>query len=45
MAVLIQKMVMADCAGVLFTCEPASGNRKIMVLTSNYGLGEVKELA
>lgn len=41
MAVLIQKMVVANCAGVLFTCQPATGNQQFMVITSNYGLGEV----
>lgn len=42
LAVLIQKMVTADSAGVLFTCEPTTGNPLYMVVTSNYGLGEVR---
>ncbi|GJQ79831.1 hypothetical protein Trydic_g23295 [Trypoxylus dichotomus] len=40
MAVVVQKMVPADAAGVLFTCHPTSGNSSQMVITSNYGLGE-----
>lgn len=40
MAVVVQKMVPSDCAGVLFTCHPASNNPGEMLVTSNYGLGE-----
>lgn len=43
LAVVIQKMVNAQSAGVLFTCEPATGNPLYMVITSNYGLGEVNK--
>lgn len=45
MAVVVQKMVPADSAGVLFTCHPFSFNPSQMVVTSNYGLGEVKRVA
>lgn len=41
-AVVVQKMVDADCAGVLFTCEPLEGNPDCLVISSNYGLGEVR---
>ncbi|VEN34433.1 unnamed protein product [Callosobruchus maculatus] len=40
MAVVIQRMVPADCAGVLFTCHPTTCNPLEMVVTSNFGLGE-----
>ncbi|XP_074030149.1 rifampicin phosphotransferase isoform X2 [Leptinotarsa decemlineata] len=40
MAVVVQKMIPADCAGVLFTCNPSTSNPSQMVITSNFGLGE-----
>ncbi|HSG48731.1 MAG TPA: PEP/pyruvate-binding domain-containing protein, partial [Longimicrobiales bacterium] len=42
-AVVIMKMVRADLAtsGVLFTLDPDSGNRNVVVITSAYGLGEM----
>lgn len=40
MAVVIQEMVTPDVAGVLFTCDPVSGNSQKMVIDANYGLGE-----
>ncbi|GFT27567.1 putative phosphoenolpyruvate synthase [Nephila pilipes] len=40
MAVVIQQMVSCDVAGVLFTCDPLTGNPAIMSITANYGLGE-----
>ena len=42
-AVTIMKMVRADLAtsGVLFTVDPDSGNRNVLVVTSSYGLGEL----
>ncbi|XP_056640414.1 uncharacterized phosphotransferase YvkC-like isoform X1 [Diorhabda sublineata] len=40
MAVVVQKMVKADSAGVLFTCHPSTSNPSQMVITSNFGLGE-----
>lgn len=41
MAVVIQKMVACDVAGVIFTCDPLSGNGSKMSIAANYGLGEV----
>ncbi|KFM70975.1 putative phosphoenolpyruvate synthase, partial [Stegodyphus mimosarum] len=40
MAVVIQEMVACEVAGVLFTCDPLTGNPAIMIITANYGLGE-----
>ncbi|KFM60877.1 putative phosphoenolpyruvate synthase, partial [Stegodyphus mimosarum] len=40
MAVVIQEMVACDVAGVLFTCDPLTGNPAVMTITANYGLGE-----
>lgn len=42
MAVVVQKMVSSDVAGILFTCNPTSGDPSKMIITSNYGLGEVR---
>ncbi|XP_022901029.2 rifampicin phosphotransferase-like [Onthophagus taurus] len=39
-AVVVQKMIPSECAGVLFTSHPATGDPSQMVITSNYGLGE-----
>ncbi|OQR79350.1 hypothetical protein BIW11_02569 [Tropilaelaps mercedesae] len=40
MAVVIMEMVPADCAGVMFTCDPLTGNPSTIYITSNFGLGE-----
>ncbi len=42
MSICIQKMIRSDlaCSGVIFTVEPESGNKNIISITSNYGLGE-----
>ncbi|CAL4079207.1 unnamed protein product, partial [Meganyctiphanes norvegica] len=40
MAVVIQEMVEAEVAGVLFTSDPVTGNPSIITITANYGLGE-----
>lgn len=40
MAVVIQRMVASDCAGVLFTCHPSTANPAHIVITANHGLGE-----
>lgn len=39
-AVIIQKMVEADVAGVAFGINPVTGNRKEKVISAVYGLGE-----
>lgn len=39
-AVVVQEMVEADAAGVLFTCDPVTGNRDILSISAVRGLGE-----
>ncbi len=40
MAVVVQQMVMADAAGVLFTANPVTGARDEIVINAAWGLGE-----
>ena len=40
MAVVVQRLVPADVAGVLFTADPSGGGRKEMLIDANWGLGE-----
>lgn len=40
LAVVIQTMVPADVAGVLFTRDPVSGDHTTMLASASYGLGE-----
>ncbi len=42
LSVAVQKMVRSDLAasGVLFTLDPESGHRGVVLITSSYGLGE-----
>ena len=40
MAVVIQKMVFPRAAGVLFTADPVSSNRKVASVEASFGLGE-----
>ena len=40
MGVVIQEMVDAEAAGVLFTVNPNDGDPSKMILTANFGLGE-----
>ena len=42
MGVVIQEMVDADSAGVVFSRDPVTGNPTQIVITANYGLGEVR---
>ena len=37
--VVVQEMVDADAAGVLFSVDPVTGNESNMVINANYGLG------
>lgn len=39
-AVVVCEMVQAQCAGVLFTCDPVSGRRDRYVINASAGLGE-----
>jgi len=40
MGVVVQRMVRADAAGVLFTADPVSGAREVLVVNAAWGLGE-----
>lgn len=40
MAVVVQKMVDAEAAGVLFSRHPLNGDPSVAVITANFGLGE-----
>ncbi len=40
MGVVVQAMVPADVAGILFTANPATGDRAELVVNASYGLGE-----
>lgn len=40
MAVIVQRMIPAQVAGVLFTADPVSGHRKVAVVEAVFGLGE-----
>ncbi|KAG1679220.1 putative phosphoenolpyruvate synthase [Nymphon striatum] len=40
MAVVIQNMIAADKAGVLFTRDPLDGNPAVISISANYGIGE-----
>ena len=40
MAVVIQRMVVPDVSGILFTADPMTGNRKVTSVEASFGLGE-----
>lgn len=40
MAVIVQIMVPAEVAGILFTANPATGERSEMIINASFGLGE-----
>lgn len=40
LAVVIQKMVFPQAAGILFTADPVTGNRKVLSIDASFGLGE-----
>jgi pyruvate,water dikinase len=40
MAVVVQHMVVADAAGVMFTADPVTSNRKVVSVEATFGLGE-----
>ncbi|HYG17854.1 MAG TPA: phosphoenolpyruvate synthase [Ohtaekwangia sp.] len=39
-AVVVQKMVFPRAAGILFTADPVTGNRKVLSIDASFGLGE-----
>jgi len=40
MAVVVQRMVFPQAAGILFTADPVTGNRKLCLVEASFGLGE-----
>ena len=40
MAVVVQQMVFPQAAGILFTANPVTGNRKVATVEASFGLGE-----
>jgi len=40
LAVVVQQMVFPQAAGILFTADPATGNRKVLSIDAGFGLGE-----
>ena len=40
MAVVVQRMVFPQAAGILFTADPVTGNRKVLSVEASFGLGE-----
>ena len=39
-AVVIQKMVLPQASGIMFTADPVSGNRNVISIDASYGIGE-----
>jgi pyruvate,water dikinase len=39
-SVVVQKMIFPQAAGILFTADPISGNRKVLSIDASFGLGE-----
>jgi pyruvate,water dikinase len=40
MAVVVQQMVFPQVSGILFTADPVTGNRKVVIVEASFGLGE-----
>ena len=40
MAVVVQRMVVPEAAGILFTADPVTSNRKVVSVEATFGLGE-----
>lgn len=40
LAVVVQQMVFPQAAGILFTADPVTGNRKVCSIDASFGLGE-----
>ncbi|MBW4617528.1 MAG: phosphoenolpyruvate synthase [Desmonostoc vinosum HA7617-LM4] len=40
LSVMVQKMVFPQAAGILFTADPVTGNRKVVSIDASFGLGE-----
>ena len=39
LAVVVQKMIFTQAAGILFTADPVSSNRKLLSIDASFGLG------
>ena len=40
LAIVVQQMVFPEAAGILFTADPVTGNRKALSIDASFGLGE-----
>src|SRR6202035_4783311 len=40
LAVVVQKMIFPQAAGILFTADPVTSNRKVSSIDASFGLGE-----
>jgi phosphoenolpyruvate synthase/pyruvate phosphate dikinase len=40
LAVVVQKMVFSQAAGIMFTADPVTSNRKVLSIEAGFGLGE-----
>ena len=40
LAVVVQQMIFPEVAGILFTADPVTGNRKVSSIDASFGLGE-----
>lgn len=40
LSVVVQKMVFPDVAGIMFTADPVTSNRKVVSIDASFGLGE-----
>jgi pyruvate,water dikinase len=40
MSVVVQKMIFPQAAGILFTADPVTSNRKVLSIDASFGLGE-----
>jgi phosphoenolpyruvate synthase/pyruvate phosphate dikinase len=40
LAVIVQKMVFPQAAGIMFTADPVTSNRKVLAIDAGFGLGE-----
>jgi pyruvate,water dikinase len=40
LSIVIQKMVIPDISGIMFTADPVSGNRTVVSIDASFGLGE-----
>ncbi|MEG6584874.1 phosphoenolpyruvate synthase [Dendrosporobacter sp. 1207_IL3150] len=40
LSVVVQKMLFPQVAGILFTADPVTGNRKVLSIDASFGLGE-----